>query len=361
MALPERKSISLLGDLLMRRCLNPDSYEVASLLSESDLVLGNFETSLATKGYPAPKVTNLSAPHEILKDLKRMNLKAVSLANNHTTDFGLEGLFETMEVMDQHGISHAGAGMTLKEALKPVIIVFGGIKVAFFSCGATIINLACAREDRPGLAPLRVNTTIDLDSRVHQEYVTLYPNIITRVDENDLNNVLNSVEQTRKDVDIIIMSIHWGLSGQPMVLEYEIQTAHTMLDHGVDIIMGHSPHVLHGIEMYKGKPIFYSLGHFVMHMYDLSRPYVPIPQPLRRNEMDFGFRWHSNETAIGKVVLEDSKIRRMEMTPIKLDKTGNPRLCDDESANMILEYLRVVSRFLGSSVKIEGKKAIIDS
>lgn len=207
----------------------------------------------------------------------------------------------------------------MAEALKPAIVRLEELKVAFFACTSDMPNYAIATEDRPGLAPLRIDVQLDYKARPHQECVSLYPNLVTKVDEDDLTNLLMAVEKAKKHADLIVASIHWGLSNQPMVLEYQIDVAHRLIDHGVDIIMGHGPHVLHGMEMYKKRPIFYSLSNFISHISQRALSH----QPMRRTFFDFGFRWRSSESAIGKVVLYDSEIKRAEAIPITI-KNGDP-------------------------------------
>jgi poly-gamma-glutamate synthesis protein (capsule biosynthesis protein) len=141
-----------------------------------------------------------------------------------------------------------------------------------------------------------------------------------------------------------------------MVLEYQMEIAHQLIDSGADIIMGHGPHVLHAIELYRSKPIFYSLGHFVFHK---PKEVSTLLEPMKRTFQDFGFRWRSDETAIGKVVLVGPKVARVEMRPAMI-KNGDPVLCDNESATPVLEYLKVLSRFLGTSLIAKDGKAIAD-
>lgn len=355
----DEKNILLLGDMIIVKHLGAKSYNVVKLLNQSDLVLGNFETTLATNGYPAPKMSRLRADHSVFEDIKKMNVKAVSLANNHTTDFGFEGLFKTMDLLSKNNIAYAGAGHNLMEALKPAILRLRDLKIAFIACASDLITHSIAMEDRPGLAPLRVNIQINYEAKPHQEYVSLYPNIVSKVDEEDLNNLLAAIETIKEKVDLIIVSIHWGLSFQPMVLEYQVDIAHKLIDHGVDVIMGHGPHVLHAMETYKKRCIFYSLGNFMQRSL-LKRRTMPTCQPTRRAFLDFGFRWRTNESAIGKVVLSGSEIKRAEAIPIMIDRDGDPQLCDSKSAKPILSYLSVLSRFLGTSLTVEENKVILE-
>jgi len=168
------------------------------------------------------------------------------------------------------------------------------------------------------------------------------------------SEIISPMRMIKDQVDFVVVSIHWGLSFQPMVLEYQMEIAHQLIDSGADIIMGHGPHVLHAIELYRSKPIFYSLGHFVFHK---PKEVSTLLEPMKRTFQDFGFRWRSDETAIGKVVLVGPKVARVEMIPAMI-KNGDPVLCDNESATPVTDYLKVLSRFLGTSVSVKKGKVI---
>jgi poly-gamma-glutamate capsule biosynthesis protein CapA/YwtB (metallophosphatase superfamily) len=350
------KVIYLLGDLIIDRELSARSTNATNLLNTGDLTLANFEYVLGRTGHPAPKLFRLRSPTSTLKVLRKLNVKAVSLANNHAADFGYGGLAETTKILERHGIAHAGAGADLSEALKPAILNLGNFKIAFLACASDMPTDAIAMEDRPGLAPLRVDVQINYEAKGHQEYVTLYPNIVTKPDQNDLHNLLEAVKKVRNKVDLVVVSIHWGLSFQPMVMEHQMEIAHQLIDSGADIIMGHGPHVLHAIELYRSKPIFYSLGHFIFHK---PKEVSTRIDPMKRTYQDYGFRWRTNETAVGKVVILGSKVAKVEMIPI-LIKDGDPVLCDINSAIPVLEYIKVLSRLVGTSVVAENGKAIAE-
>jgi poly-gamma-glutamate synthesis protein (capsule biosynthesis protein) len=184
-----------------------------------------------------------------------------------------------------------------------------------------------------------------------------------KAEESDLKALLMAVENTRKKADFVVVSIHWGPQWQPMVLDYQSEIAHTLIDHGVDIIMGHGPHVLQGIEVYKKRYVFYSLGHFVFHTNQprmtTMLPEMPNNIPMKRAVAD-PVRWRLNETAIGKVVLSDSEIKRVEIIPVILDRNGSPQVCDNDAAMSILNDLAVFSRYLDTRVTIKENKGIIE-
>ena len=366
----EEKSICILGDLLIYDHLGPDSEKAAALLKESDIVFGNLETTLATKGYPAAKsITLRTRDHSILEDFEKMNIKALSLANNHTMDFGFEGLFETIQVLDKHNIAHAGAGNNLEEALKLAILQLGDLKIAFLACSSHLISHSIAGDDRPGIVPLRVNLKVEVLGREQQESVVQAVKIMTEADEEDLNNLLRIVEKARKETDFIVVSTHWNSPIQPLLPprrpwgDFQCQVAHKLIDAGADIIMGHGDHALQGIEVYKKRYIFYSLGHFVYHIGQprRKRPSSKMESAWSKTTADPRARWRFKETAIGKIVFSGSNIERVEVIPIVINENGDPKIAYNESAVSILNFLIVESRFLGTSLRIKDNRGIIDA
>jgi len=343
--------------------LDSKSDGVVRLLNTADLVFGNFETTLAKEARtrPAAKHFNLWAKHSILEDFKRMRMTAVALANNHAMDFDFEGLIETIEVLDAHGIASAGAGHNLAEALRPVIPRFDDLRVAFLACSCQPTGHSIATEDRPGLAPLRINVSLNINAREQQEWIGKLPSINMDPDKEDLDRLVHTLGSLKDEVDIAVVSIHWGQSWQPMVFDYQVQVAHTLIDSGADVIMGHGPHVLHGIEAYNKRIIFYSLGHFIYHTHQPGhvRGLASLPDSGLKRALAEPYRWRFRETAIGKVVLDGPQIKCAEIIPVMLDQSGNPVVAEGESCRSILHYLSVISRYLGTSIVMRENKGLI--
>jgi poly-gamma-glutamate synthesis protein (capsule biosynthesis protein) len=347
--------------MLIHDRLGAESDGVVHMLSEASLVLANLETTLATKGYPAAKHFNLWAKHSVVEDFRRMGIRAIALANNHAMDFDFEGLFETIEVLGAHGIASAGAGHNLTEALKPVILKLDDLNVAFIACSCQPTGQAIAREDRPGLVPLRVNVSISINARDQQEWLGRLPSIRMEPEKEDLNRLIEVLRTTKDQADIAVVSIHWGDSPAPMVCDYQLQIAHALIDNGADIIMGHGPHVLHGIEVYNKRFVFYSLGHLIFQTAQqaFAAKVATLPNSGFKQALADPYRWRLLETAIGKVVLEGSEIKCAEIIPVKVDQNGNPVICDSESAKSILCYLALISRYLGTSIMIRENRGLV--
>lgn len=241
--------ISLVGDILLdgtvaRYIANNDvDYpweHVSPIFGASDLVLGNLETSVGTGGQiDVNKQYSFQSKPESLKGMVNGGVDGVSIANNHTLDYGQEGFKQTLDHLEEHGIEYAGGGRDIGAALQPVVWDVKGMKVGFLAFSRVIYDVSWyATEKRPGI----------LSGYDHYA-----------------KNVSETIRQARENVDFLIVSVHWGKELAQYPEADEIKFGRMMIDSGADVIMGHHPHVLQGIELYKNKPIVYSLGNFVFN------------------------------------------------------------------------------------------------
>jgi poly-gamma-glutamate synthesis protein (capsule biosynthesis protein) len=182
--------------------------------------------------------------------LKKGRIDFVSLANNHMLDYGLDAMFETMEILSRNGIGYSGAGKNIEEARKPTLVKKKGLTAGLLSY-TTNTNLPMgfqATQEKPGLAPVRVSPFF---SPGH-------------TNKEDLEALQKDVKKWQALVDFLIVSFHWGVSdgGTHTVALHQQVIAHHAMDAGADLILGHHPHAIQGVEIYRNKPICYSLGHF---------------------------------------------------------------------------------------------------
>jgi poly-gamma-glutamate capsule biosynthesis protein CapA/YwtB (metallophosphatase superfamily) len=218
---------------------------VADLLSRADLALVNLECPLTDRGVLISKNFNFRARPELVEILKAGSIDVVTLANNHTMDYGPIGMEDTMDTLTDADIAHFGAGMTLPEARMPAIVERRGLKIGFlgyyFQTAADILEPRelFATETTPGVAGCYV------DFRCIQQQV-----------KEDVSRLLPRV-------DSVIPYFHWGREGSTKVQAYQMALAHLCIDLGCKAVLGAHPHRLQGIEIYRGAPIFYSLGNFV--------------------------------------------------------------------------------------------------
>lgn len=205
-----------------------------NILMQSDIVTGNLESPLTTHGVEfTEKKFRFKTPPEAVTALKSAGFTYLSLANNHIADFGPEGLMQTLATLDSQNILHSGAGENLMDARKAAIVDIRGIRVALLAYSLTHPQEFFAGSTRPGTAP---------------GYLTQYT---------------NDIRKAKEHADCVIVSFHWGGEGENSVKPYQRSTARKAIDAGADIIIGHHPHILQGVEYYRKGIIFYSLGNFV--------------------------------------------------------------------------------------------------
>lgn len=218
---------------------------VREVLEGADIALVNLECPFTERGVKLPKNFNFRARRELVEILKRGSVDVVSLANNHTMDWGPDGLDDTRLTLEDAGIAHFGAGDDLGVARQPAILERGGMKVGFlgwyFQAGEDMIEPEAmyARDDRAGVAGA---------------YKSL--RAIRR-------QVRDDVARWKPEVDALIPYFHWGHEGSYEIRDYQVELAHLCVDMGCRAVLGAHPHRLQGVEVYRGAPIFYSLGNFV--------------------------------------------------------------------------------------------------
>lgn len=199
-----------------------------------DLLVANLETNLSAPGTgaPEPKGYNFKAPLAALDWMKQVGVDVVSLANNHTMDFGPQALVEQMNLLNENGIEYFGAGNNLAEAFEPKYALFKGTKIAFVGYNDTENHITNVGSNRPGSAYLSYNL------------------------------VVNAISKAKQNADIVVVFPHWGAENDTRVTQREITWAQYFIDAGADIVVGAGPHVRQSNTTYKGKPIYYSLGMF---------------------------------------------------------------------------------------------------
>jgi poly-gamma-glutamate synthesis protein (capsule biosynthesis protein) len=219
---------------------------MASAFDEADIVVGNLECVVATQGEKVPKAYNFRANPRVVPLLARY-FTAVSVANNHSGDYGKAAFAEELGLLRAGGVSYVGGGYNLQEAHQPLIIEKHGLKVALLAYNEIELRSYEAGADTPGLAWI-------VDSQV-----------------------MADISAAKAKADFVIVYPHWGLEYHAQPSERQRSLARQMIDAGADLIVGSHPHVTEGAELYHGKLILYSLGNFVFDDYrdvssDLNEP-----------------------------------------------------------------------------------------
>ena len=205
-------------------------------IQEADFFMVNQEFPFSDRGTAAEdKQYTFRLPPDRILLFQEMGIDGVTLANNHALDFGQEALLDSCEILDRAGILHTGAGKDLDAARRPVIVERKGKRIAVI--GATrVIPVAdwAAGGQHPGM-------------------LAAY----------DMTALLEEIRAQKQENDAVIVCIHWGIERDEQPQDYQRTMGRQMIDAGADLVIGSHPHVLQGMEYYKGKPIAYSLGNFV--------------------------------------------------------------------------------------------------
>jgi poly-gamma-glutamate capsule biosynthesis protein CapA/YwtB (metallophosphatase superfamily) len=203
------------------------------IFSEADLSMVNLENPITERIQRVPKEFNFKMNPKYLKVLQEAGIKLVTLANNHVFDYGADGLLDTIHFLDSVGIRHVGAGSNLDAAREPAIFDVKGVRLGFLAYfgGGTY----AATGTRAGVAP-RFQYMIKTD--------------------------IQKLKQADK-VDYVVVNFHWGKEKALYPEDWQVALAHFTVDCGADVVIGHHPHVLQGVEKYKDAVIAYSLGNFL--------------------------------------------------------------------------------------------------
>ncbi len=227
--------------------------EVASALQPADILVGNLECVISDVGAPLPKGYTFRAPPEAARALADVGVDVVGLANNHTLDYGIDGLADMMARLRENGIASAGAGVDAEAARAPVILVRNGVRVA-------ILAYANVPVERTGF-----------DTRSWAADI-LTPGIAWA----EPGTITADVQSARALADVVIVMLHVGLEGQPSILPLQTELAHAAVDAGAALVLGTHSHVLQTVERYNGGLIAYSLGNFVFDGFGLPANYSAI-------------------------------------------------------------------------------------
>jgi poly-gamma-glutamate capsule biosynthesis protein CapA/YwtB (metallophosphatase superfamily) len=205
-------------------------------LKDADIAFANLEGPVATGGYKAGSRFSFRMDPAGLVAMRTAGFDVVSFANNHVGDYARAAFTETFEHLRENNILVAGAGMNRTEATTPAIIEVRGMKIGFLAATDVGPNWLQATDTTPG---------------------------ILIASDPKLSAVIAAAKQ---QVDVLVVSFHWGNEYSPANAHQE-KLAHAAIDAGADIIVGHHPHVMEKVEIYKNKPIFYSLGNFIFDQY----------------------------------------------------------------------------------------------
>jgi poly-gamma-glutamate capsule biosynthesis protein CapA/YwtB (metallophosphatase superfamily) len=240
-------TLTFAGDTLYTRPLSRLSAErtpfarISPALASSDLAIVNLETALTNRGRAQSKAFTFRSPPGFASVLLDAGVDAVSLANNHTLDFGPTGFEDTLNALDTAGVARVGAGRSAIEAFEPLIVERGGVRVALL--GASQIVPAAswvAQDDRPGIAAVGKQIT-----------------------DRNTQLFLQAVRSSRTRADLVVAILHWGIEGDPCPSAVQRKLARELHLAGSAIVLGAHPHVLQPIVLQGSELTAFSLGNFI--------------------------------------------------------------------------------------------------
>ena len=415
------------GDLIYLRPMLPTiearSPDLLRLLRGADVTFGNFETSVIdltdTKAVPQAESggTWMHADPGVPADVRAMGFTIVSHANNHATDWGVEGMDETGRHLTAAKLVWGGTGKTMAAARAPRYLDTAKGRVAIVSATSTFTPMSVAANPvgsvpgRPGvnslrtrrstvvsagelemLAGLAARSELRSDGRKDDGVMLMGSHYKAgpvregklafsyRVNQRDVDENRLSVRQAKQNGNFVIFSVHnhepSNASQEPA--DFAIQLAHDVIDAGADVYMGHGPHQLRGIEIYKGRPIFYSLGNFAMmnnsldeipddmfQQYGVAPGAATVPELLQaRNTRSFSDP-NLYESVIATSRYVGGQVVEIRLYPIDLGVDvrgagkGVPAMASPARAQAILERLQRLSAPFGTTISIEKNVGII--
>ena len=309
-------TLAFTGDVMLGRAVDRVIAEkgfghpwgnVLPRLKEVDLLLINLETTITSETIPKEsKRFYFRADPSVIETLEIGRVDFASVANNHILDFGPEGLKETLDVLDRADVAHAGAGIDLPSAERPVVLTVNGTRIGIVAYADYPPHWA-AGPGSPGINYTPIST-----------------------DPAEFAGVERALSALRQEADLVIFSIHWGPNWRARPTETFRQFARRVVEAGADIFWGHSAHVVQGVETHDGKLILYDTGDFV-------DDYV-VDEELR-NDL----------SALFLVTVTEQSIERLDLVPVQIHH-GQVNLAEDDGLDWIVDRLTALSEELGTGL-----------
>lgn len=419
-----KQTICSVGDTIFHDGF-PDNYDIApikNVVEKADVKLFNLEIVLSDRAIYGSTYcggTWILAKEHMLDDTLQYGFNGCSFANNHTMDYSYDGLFDTLAAAKRRNLPICGAGMDLEEASDYAVIETENGKCAVISLCATFNDAARAgnRSDtlpgRPGLNPLRfsveyhitpahmkalkeMSAGTHIDGRRNRSRMGGYTPMppegcfgfgdynfreseiegkFSKVNAVDMARTENTIKKALEECENVIVNIHsheikHDTDDEPD--DFLIEFSRKCIDAGASAVIGTGTHQLKAIEIYKEKPIFYSIGNFIFQsdttlfcMPDDFREKYNLPHGLtvreqieaRANRGNGGLHNDVNNfrSLMPFMTFEDGKLRHVALYPLRLDMhTGLPALADETETKAIFSYLCDRNKQFGTSIKING-------
>lgn len=283
--------------------------EVKPFLEEAHLAFVNLECPISDVGTRAMwKEYTFRGRTALAQGLASAGVDVVSMANNHTLDYGTSALIDALERLDDAGVAYAGAGADAASAGAPTLLITPAGTVAVLAYTGILPSGFAAGKERPGVNPVT----------------------------SDPSPIVEAVAAAAEKVDFVVVSFHWGVEYTGQANSGQRSLAHQVIDAGADLVLGHHPHVIQGLELYKDRLIAYSLGDFVFDHYSRQ----------------------TGEAFVLQVDLQHEGPPSLRVIPVYLnDTTGVPAPVSEAAADVILQRLARLSSDLGLDLVVSGDRA----
>jgi poly-gamma-glutamate synthesis protein (capsule biosynthesis protein) len=285
-------------------------------------------------------------------------------------DWGPDGLFDTLDHLHAAQLQVIGAGRDIAHARQPAIVTKRDVRVGFLAYCSILPSHYWAEVHRPGCAPMRAFTVYE---PIEPDQPGTPARIHTYAQRADLEAMREDIAALRQRVDRVVISLHWGIHFIPAVIaDYQREVARAAIDAGADLIIGHHAHILKGAEIYRGKPILYSVGNFAMDLrmdkaHAESKGFKEIqslhPEWVPDFDSLYNFPPESRMTMIATVQLNQSGPVQASFLPCFIDRQAQPELLkpDDQRFEQIVQYMRDISRkqHLTVDYQVVGDRVLI--
>lgn len=341
-------TLGLVGDTNVQRCDDPASafVEVMDTLHRFDLLMGQLESPLS-KPSDDQQLPDISykqgwkhSDPTVVEGFKRAGFSAVSFASNVT--FPPAVAVETAEHLNRAGIGHAGGGKDLAEARAPAIVEANGVTVALLSYTSVFWPIEQpATAKSAGVATIKGHTAYQPGRRA-LEMPGAAPEIHTWADPDELTAMVEDVKAAKTEADIVIVACHWGLSSEERHVGYQTEIGRAAIDAGADLVYGTHSHVIGGVELYKGRPIFYSLGNFA---FDWSK--------MRGRNLD---------GLMVRCIAGRGGIAHVGLVPVRRNADNNIAVLDPDTPDgaLVITRLAELSEGLGARLVLRGGEVMIE-
>lgn len=364
------------GDVYSDRADPTSIYlNVADVLRRADMAFCQLESPLAHTTVPSVvDVSKAHDPKQVASAVKEAGFNVVSFASNHCMEDGVGSFLETIDALKSAGCHVIGCGRNSAEARKPSIIERKGNRIAFLAYNSVGIPESWVQENRPGCVPLRART---LCEPIEPTQPGTPVRIHTFPYREDIASMITDIKNAKSQADVVIVSQHCGVHiARAAVAEYQIDIAHSAIDAGADMIVQHHAHILKGIEVYRGKVIFYGLGNFALEVHFMTEEWANLPpvkelrraldpnwQPPYSEYPSYPFPPDARKTILSKCLVSDGSLSKVSFLPVIINRQSQPEIIPptDERFQQVVDYVVSISHEAGfyPNLKTDGEEVLI--